>query len=272
MALPPLTYTSAHVVLNVPVDEPTPRTDEVAQQLAAALHGEFDAHLEQELPEIAPAEVPFLILPGRSMQIAFSQIQADMEIEFRDAYAERADLCRPHVGKKMTKLLEAWERVGARPVWQGLVVTLRASTKGQPEAESHVRHMLDTHLRSGLASDALHDAKLQVGLRLMDRYFVTLALGHYEARSVQRQIIPGTASGPIRPWEGELTDEGLELTVDINNRYGALLVKKHTRVTSEEMQAMNDLGWQLVEHVAVPFANDGVLDLSAIQHEQQAAV
>jgi hypothetical protein len=268
MTLAPLNYATAHVALNVPVDEPTPRTEDAADQLAAALHGEFDARVVQgSLPEVAPAEVVFLILAGRGAQIAFSQIQADLEIEFRDAYMTRADLCAPHVGEKMTRLLEAWERIGARPVWEGLVVTLRASTKG--EHGVHVQHMLETHLRPQMESDALHDARLQLGLRLYDRYFVTLALGHYEARSVQRQVAPGVAAGPIRPWEGEVTDEGLELTVDINNRYGALLEKRHTRVTVEDLRTMNDLAWQLIEHVAIPFAHDGTLDLSGIQ---QAAV
>lgn len=264
MPLPPLKYTTAHTVLNVPVDEPTPRTEDVTQRLVAALHGQFDARAEQALPDEAPAEVPYLILPGRSSQIAFSQIQADIEIEFHDAYTTKAELCRALVAEKMALLLRAWESVGARPVWQGLVVTLRASTMDQPE--SPVRHMLETHLRPELDCDALHDARLQFGLRLQDRYFVTLAIGHYEARVIQRQVAGGGPVGPIRPWEGDISDEGLELTVDINNRYGALVEKKHTRVTAENLRAMNNLAWRLVEQVAVPLANDGVLDLSVL-HE-----
>src|SRR5271170_1417227 len=105
----------------------------------------------------------------------------------------------------MQRLFHAWEHVGARPVWEGLIVTLKASTMCQDE--SHVRHMLNTHLRQGLDSDALHDANLQLGLRLRDRYFATLSVGHYEARLIQRQVTPGMAMvGPIRPWEGEVTD------------------------------------------------------------------
>lgn len=263
MPLPPLTYATAHGVLNVPVDKPTPRTDDVKNELAAALHGLYEARGEQRLPEEAPHEVPFLVLTGRSAQIAFSQTQADIELEFREAYTRKADLCRPLVAEKMERLLHAWEKVGAEPVWEGLVITLRASTMDQPE--SSVRHMLDTHLREGLDWDGLHDAKLQLGLRLQNKYFVTLSIGHYEARTIQRQVAGGGDLGPIRPWEGEVSEEGLELTVDINNRYGALLEKKHTRVSAEQIRAMNDLAWQLVEQVAVPLTTDGVLNLAAIQ-------
>lgn len=263
MPLQPLKYITAHGVLNVPVDEPTPRTDDIKQQLVSALHGQFEARAEQALPDEAPAEVPFLILHGRSSQIAFSQVQADIELEFHDEYTSNAELSRPLVADKVEKLFRAWDKIGASPVWEGLVITLRASTVGQPE--SSVRHMLETHLRPGLDSDALHDAKVQLGLRLRDRYFVTLTFGHYEARVIQRQVGSGGQVGPIRPWEGEVSDEGLELTVDVNNRYGALLERRHTRVAADDLRSMNDLAWQLVERVAGPLANDGVLDVGMIQ-------
>src|ERR1035437_2451904 len=47
-----------------------------------------------KLPEEAPAEVPFLILPGRSAQIAFSRVQAD--IFWRFGGVRSADLAAPH--------------------------------------------------------------------------------------------------------------------------------------------------------------------------------
>ena len=48
--------------------------------------------------------------------------------------------------------------------------------------------------------------------------------------------------------------------------FGALLEKRFTRVTEEDLAAMNDLAWRLVDNVAEPFARNGVLELSAI-HE-----
>jgi hypothetical protein len=263
MPLPPLKYTTAHLALTVPVDEPVLRNDEVKQQLAASLSAEFQARGDVVLPDGAPDEAPYLLLHGRASQIAFSRVQADYEIEFYDVYQSSVNLCREFVAEKMEALLRAWTRVGAHPVWEGLVLTLRASTLGQDE--SPIRHMLETHLRPDLADDALHDVNLQLGLRLQEQYFVTLRIGKYEARRVQRQVAPGTPVGPIRPWEGEVADEGFELTVDINNRLGALIEKKHTRVDEGSLRALNDLAWQLVEHVAVPLAHDGVLDLTAIQ-------
>jgi hypothetical protein len=259
MPLPPLKYTTAHVTLNVPVDEPTPRTDEIRAQLAQVLAPDTQTQLEPALPDEAPAEVPFLVLSGRSSQVAFSQVQADLELEFYDAYLTSSELCRTLVADKGQLLLKAWTRIDAHPVWDGIVIKLRAPMSDSDDAP--VRHLLETQLRAEYNGDALHEAKVQIGLRLHDRYFVTLAINPYEARRVQ---LAGTRSEPIRPWEGEVADRGLDVTVDINNRYGALLEKKFRRITEEDLVAMNDLAWQLVDDVAIPFARDGALDLSTI--------
>jgi hypothetical protein len=260
MPLPPLKYTAAHGVLNLPVDKPTLRTEDVKSRLGQSLQGLYQGRAEQALPPEAPEEVPFLILPGRSSQIVFSQLQADIELEFHDHYETRGELCKTLVAERMERLLRAWGAVGGEPVWQGLVITLRAST------DLAASHIFETHLRPDENSEGLHDAKVQLGLRLRDRYFVNLTIGQYEHRTITREVTgPGGPLGPIRPWEGEVTDRGLEVTVDINNRYGALVEKKHTVVDAEQMQAMNDLAWQIVEQVAKPYATDGVLNASAIE-------
>jgi hypothetical protein len=259
MPLPPLKYTNAHVALTVPVDEPTPRSDAAKQQLAQALVNDTQGRAEPELGPDLPVEVPFLMLGGRSSQIAFSQIQADLELEFYDAYTGSAELCRGLVAEKGQKLFEVWSRIGARPVWEGIVITMRApTTNGEDTA---VRHVLETHLRGDIDGD-VHEAKVQIGLRLHNRYFVTLMANPYEARTVK---VTGPRSGPIRPWEGEVTERGFEVTLDVNNRYGAMLEKQHMRVTRDDVLAMNDLAWQLVESIAIPYARDGMLDLSTIQ-------
>jgi hypothetical protein len=260
MPLPPLKYTTAHGVMNLPVDKPTLRTEDVKNQLGQSLQGLYQGRAEQTLPLEAPNDVPFLVLPGRSSQIVFSQLQADIELEFHDHYETRGELCKAIVAERMERLLRAWGAVGAEPVWQGLVITLRAST------DSAASHIFTTHLRPKEYYDGLRDAKIQLGLRLRDRYFVNLTVGQYEHRTITREVTgPGGPLGPIRPWEGEVTGEGLEVTVDINNRYGALIEKRHTVVDLEQIQAMNDLAWQIVEQVAKPYATDGVLNVRAIE-------
>ncbi len=260
MALPPLKYVNAHGVLNVPVDKTTPRSDEVKNVLAQSLQGLFQGRAEQELPPEAPEEVPFLILPGRSSQIFFSQVQADIQLEFHDHYETKGELCKTLVAERMERLLRAWAAVGAEPVWQGLIITLRAPTE---EAADHIFEAL---LRPEDGRDSVHEAKVQLVLRLRDRYFVNLSVSQYEHRTITREVTgAGGQLGPIRPWEGEVTGRGLELTVDINNRYRALVEKRHTIVDAEQIVAMNDLAWQIVEQIARPYAIEGVLNVAAIE-------
>jgi hypothetical protein len=261
MPMPQLKYTNAHVALNVPVDEPTPREREVKDRLAQVLAGDIQARMEPESVEGAPPDAPFLLLSGRSSQFAFSQIQADVELEFYDAYLDSSELCRDLVEKKAKGLIKAWGRIDARPVWGGIVIKMRASMNDPDDTPA--RHVVDTQFRADYDGDALHEAKVQLVLRLQDRYFVTLAINPYENRRVQ---LAAPRSGPIRPWEGDITDRGLEVTVDINNRYGGLVAKKFTRITEEGLAEMNALAWQVVDNVAIPFARDGELNLSTI-HE-----
>jgi hypothetical protein len=259
MPLPPLKYATAHGVLNVPVDKPTPRSDDVNNKLGQSLQGLYQARAVQTLPTEAPQDASFLVLPGRSSQIAFSQLQADIELEFHDHYETKGELCKALVAERMERLLRAWSTVGAEPVWLGLVITLRTPTD---EAATHI---FETLLRPDEGSESFHEAKVQLALRLRDRYFVTLTVGQYEHRTITREVGAGGPLGPIRPWEGEVTDRGLEVTVDINNRYGALVEKKHTVVDAEQIVAMNDVAWQIVEQVAKPYATDGVLNAAAIE-------
>jgi len=258
MPLPSLKFTTATVALNVPVDEPTARTPEVRDRLAQAFATDTQARLEPELPDEAPPGVAFMLLSGRSSQMEFSQIQATLELEFYDAYRTKSELCRPLVADKARALLEAWARIEARPVWEGIVIKLRAPMN-EPD-ESPARHLFETHLRADYDGDAIHEAKVEVALRLQDRYFVTLAISPYENRRVQ--LAGPSPAGTIRPWDGEVVERGVEVTLDINNRYGGILEKKFSRITKEDFVAMNDLAWQLVDDVAIPFAREGTLNLN----------
>jgi hypothetical protein len=264
MPIPPLNIESAHLVLTVPVDEPVPRSSKVIDALAAALKGDFEARLEPAVPAGAPAEIPYVMFQSNRSNIAFSQIQLDYEVNFEGGHRKSFGDCHEYMAKKSSRLLDAWMRVGARPVWEGLLVTLQASMLNEAEL-APLHHISETLLRPELEDDLLHDASINFGLRIQDRYFATIGVAEYEAKRVERKITPGAAMTPIRPWDAELSDRGFQLTVDVNNRYGALLEKRHMRVSESDLRAMNDLTWHLVEHVAVPLARDGVLNTDAIQ-------
>jgi hypothetical protein len=265
MTIPLLNIESAHLVLTVPVDELLPRTDKLVDDLTGALKGEFEGRLEPQVPPGAPAEIPYIMFQKDASNIAFSSIQLDYEVRFRGGHRNSFTDCHDYMAKKSARLLETWMRVGARPVWEGLAVTLKASTFNAPDDLAPLHHISETLLRPELEDDLLHDASVNFGFRIQDRYFATFVVAEYEAKQVERNIAPGAPMTPIRPWDAELSDRGLQLSVEVNNRYGALLEKRHMRVNESDLRAMNDLTWQLVEHVAVPLMRDGVLNTAAIQ-------
>lgn len=264
MQIPPLNIETAHLALTVPVDEPVAGTSDTVGALGAALKGEFQNRLEPGVPEGAPLEIPYVMFQGNNAQFTFSQIQLDYEATFTGGYRTGFGQSKDYMAKKAAKLLAAWARVGAHPVWETMTVTLRASTFALDEL-APLRHISDTLLQHDGAGGMLNNARVHYGLRLLNRYNARIGVGEYEMRNVEQQIRPGQMPRPIRPWDAKLADRGLELVVEIDNRYGALIEEKHTRVTESELQFMNGLTWHIVEHVAVPLVQDGVLNTESLE-------
>jgi hypothetical protein len=264
MTIPILDIENAHLELTVPIDEPVAGSSNTVEELSAALKGDFQARLEPGVSEGAPVQIPFVMFQGNNAQFTFSPIQLDYEASFTGGHRKDYSQCKDFMAKKAARLLAAWERVDAHPVWESLAVKLHASTFTLDELAS-LHHISETLLQHESSDDMLHDVNINFRLRVLGRYNVSIGVGEYERRNAQQQIRPGVAPKPIRPWETTLTDRGLEVVVEVNNRYGALVEKKHTRVTESELRFMNGLTWHIVEHVAVPLAQEGVLNTETLE-------
>ena len=104
----------------------------------------------------------------------------------------------------------------------------------------------------------------QLGLRVADHYFVTLGLASYETRNINRPVLPGM-QGVVHPTsEGVVSDSGLELTIDVDNRLAAVLQREHETVGGDVLHRILGLARVVTEQCAVPYARDGVVDLAAI--------
>jgi len=265
MPFPPLKIESAHGVIGVQLDEPQPRTAAASQALAAALSADFPASM-QELPvqPDAPAEMPHLVLQSKSAHVLFSRVQADFEARFFGGHERNPEQCREFVGEKMSALLAAWTSGGAQPVMTGMIVTLHFVTPDDSEVPA-VQHLLETHLNPHMNSDSVNEGKISLGLRLHDHYYLTLGISTYEGRQVNRVFGPGIGAAVIRPWDAEVVEEGIEVTVDVNDRLRALVQKKHTRVDRDEVLQVNNLAWDIVKRIAIPLASEGILDISTLQ-------
>jgi hypothetical protein len=265
MPFPPLKIETAHGVIGVQLDEPQPRTKEASDALIAALRADFPSSVQQiPVQAGAPAEVPHLVLQSKSSHVLFSRVQADFEARFFGTHEADPEQCRGFVAEKMSALLAAWESGGAQPVMTGMIVTLHFVMPDDSDTPA-VQHVLGKQLSADMSNEAVNEAKVQLGLRLHDHFFVTIGIGTYEGRQVNRAIVPGVSTAVIRPWDAELVEEGIEVTVDVNNRLRPQVEKKHTRVDQNEMLRVNNLAWDIVKRIAVPLARDGVLDISMLE-------
>ncbi len=264
MTIPALEIQNVHVALTVPIDEPVVGNDHNVGELTAALKGEFHASLAPGVPEGAPLEIPYVMFQGNNAQFTFSPIQLDYQAIFTGAYRKDYGQAKDFTAKKATRFLAAWERVGAHPVWESVAVSLQTSTLALDEL-APLHHISETLLHPDASDDMLHDVNINFRLRVLNRYNVRIGVAEYERKNVEQTIRPGVAPRPVRPWDAKLEDRGLDLTVEVDNRYGALVEEKHTRVTESELRFMNDLTWHVVEHVAVPLVQEGVLNTETLQ-------
>lgn len=261
MALPPPRFLLVHVVLQAPF--PIQRNPAMDERFIAAARREFPNILgRQALPPEAPSQVPHLTMGGSSSQLALSAAQVDFEVRFYGDYVTDLDRGLAYVEQKIRAVLSAYQAIDVVPSMIGLVATLRFVTDSDIEP---VNHMLTNHLRPEVDGETVQDAQTKIVLKVRDTYFVGLTLGNYESRKFERPIMPGMTEIRIRPWEGEVEDSGLELTLDINNNLEARTKRADPEVTEEGIASVVSLLREIATTTGPEFAETGNLSLGQIE-------
>jgi hypothetical protein len=266
MPLPDPNINGSHCALTGLLDRPVPRTESTSAQLAAALSSEFPSPGPiVPLPSGAPDDLPHMILRSRSSEVTFSSVQADFEVRFYDNYRRSFANTREYVLNKTRAILAAWESIGADPVFAEARLSLQYSMHEHPDLPRAAAHLVGTHLRNPIPPEHLQDATIVLSLHLADHYSVVLNIGTFEARTITRQMLAGTGQSVIRPWEGTVTDSGLQLEIAVSNRFYAVHRREHPRVTVEELEAVVNLAWRFGEHHAPALMETGSIDVAALE-------
>jgi hypothetical protein len=103
---------------------------------------------------------------------------------------------------------------------------------------------------------------------LDDTYFVTLALGNYEQRAIQRPVFPGQQVLQVRPWEGTVQDRGIELTIDVNNKLALMNREGDFVVNEDTVRATIDIMRRAVEVAPEALVENASLDIDALVREE----
>lgn len=270
MDLPAPRIVSAHGVLGLP--RVLPLSPEVDEQLVAALRGAFPNVVLRQPPLIgAPAtEGPRLVLTSTSAQLLITAAQADFEVRFYGDFESDAERALGYVSSKLEAVRAAFLAVGLRPSSIGCVLLAQFSFAGIDV--SPVEHILATHLRLEIDPNDLEDAIARVGIKVRDKYFVSLRVANYETRLIERPVLPGQIQQQIivKPWEGDVQDQGIGLTIDINNTLEMKTLREDPEITDAGVRAVIDLTSCCLTTAGRGFVSQGTLSADAFVGEPAA--
>lgn len=269
MALPAPCFMLAHAVLQ-PAN-PVPRDAARDAVFIDAVRDEFpNVTTHQVLPPEALITAPHLVLASSSAQLAVSSAQLDFEVRFYGDYLADVERGLEYVERKLLSIVRAMNAVGSPPAVIGLIGTLHFSFKdrgGLGPAE----HILRTHLRGDVPPETLQDAMTRIAVKVRDTYFVTMSLSNYESRVLERPFMPGLGPVRVRPWEGRIEDQGLELTLDINNGLEARTRKEDPLVTEDGVHAVTQLLREVATTTGPVFAESAEISIEALATSSEAA-
>ena len=266
MALPSPTLIVVHAVMGPP--NPLLRDAGTDERFMAAVRTEFPNVLARQLlPPEAPPPVPHLTLASTSSQLALSAAQADFEVRFYGQFIEDTTKALGYVQQKLLAVLAGFKSIEVVPATLGLVATLNFSFETMDTTATE--YLLRTHLKTDVEAGDVQDATARVALKVRDTYFVSLSVGNYESRRIERPIFPG-AQVVIRPWEGKVEDAGIELKIDINNQLESRVKQADPEVTEDGVRAVLGLLEATVLTSGPEFAATGSLSVDSLVERSQA--
>jgi hypothetical protein len=236
----------------------------------AAIRNEFpNVQNRQVLNHEAPIQAPHLILGSQSAQLSLSAAQADFGVQFYGAYVDDIEKALEFTEKKLLSVFNALESVGAG-IWSiGLVAKIHfPDESGNPQAAP--MHVLKTHSKLEVDSESLEDARVTIALRVRDTYFVHLTVSNYEIREFQQPVRPGILDMRLRPWEGTASETGINLDVDINNRFEARTAGGEPKVTADGVRAVVGMLKNIATDAGPKFADTGEIALESIVASSEA--
>jgi hypothetical protein len=261
MALPPSNFAVAHAVLGFAAA--LSREPAETEQLTAELRSGFPNLIARPLlPPEAPLQTPHLTVASTSAQLAISAIQADFEVRFYGDYLNDLDKSLEYVERKVQAVHAALRARGITPSMIGIVGTFNFSfgLDGLAPAD----HILATQLNVSVDPGVVQEAVARIAVKVRDTYFVSMTLSNVEQRVFERPLMPNVTNLWVKPWEGQIRDRALALTLDINNVLEGRQLGRDPVVTEEGIGAVIRM-LREVAHTSGPlFAESGTVDVESL--------
>jgi len=233
------------------------------EMFIAAVRSEFPNVVSRQiLPPDAPLAAAHLALTSESSQVTVSAVQADFQVQFYGEYVSDVNRGLDYLGRKLITIRQALEECGAGVFSVGLVAVFHfkdLDVEGGPTA-----HVIHTLTKLDVDPEVVQDAVVRMAVKVRDTYFVNLRVANYEIKQWERPIMPGQQAIRVRPWEGTTQEEGLELTVDINNRLEAITQGADPEVTDEGINAVVGMLKDVATTTGRQFVESGELSVESL--------
>ena len=200
---------------------PLPRDPARDDLLVAGLRGEFQSTVSRPMVTPGgPVVTAPLVLASNSARLTIAPGEAAFAVGFFGDYVTDLDSALTYVQRKTGTVRVALQNADVDVLVLGVLLTMQFST-GRDGVDEAIATVLEHHFGGTVDEHAVADAQTRIGVRVDNVFYVSMTVSNYETRTFQRAAPLGTSMISLRPWEGDVTDAGVQLTIDVNNRLEA---------------------------------------------------
>lgn len=266
MVLDPPKYPQAQCVLTFTA--PALREPSRDNAIIQTLESEFPNVISRPIGQSAP-NVP-LVLASGSAQLSIGPAQAEFGVGFYGEYVTSLEGVIRYLRTKLGSVLSTLNGVDVHVLTAGVILVAQYPF-AEGSTEQVLRHLLETQIRTDVPVDDVVDVQVRLGLKVRDTHYVSLGVSNYESRSFRQMATPAMPVISIRPWEGEVTERGVQLVVDVNNRLAARQADADRLLDEGAMGEILDVAAVVAEESGPAFLETGLVSSASIEGSLEAA-
>ena len=215
--------------------------------LVAGLRAEFQTVVSKPMalpggpPQIAP-----LVLASRSAQVTIGPSEASFTVGLFGDFVTDHRRALEYVRRKTGVLCVAMQNADVEVLVLGVLVTMQFST-GSGGAREAIEQLAEFYEGDEAEGEEVADLFVRAGVGVDNLYYVTTSFSNYETRTFQRPAMPGASVVTVHPWEGDVSDSGVQMTIDVNNRLEARRTQGARQLDPDRIDGIFELLGRLVD-------------------------
>ena len=205
--------------------EPQIRIRRNVNQIEDFLEQYYGAPKTMPIPDEFAAEAPRIILNSKNghSQVSFSQISVDFTVNFDSDFKNDFDLTKEYILKRIDILKRLLREIDiSNYYFGGITYNVHLDTQGSSNT-GYIKKILGN---SAEKENNIYEAMQKIAVVVEDKYFINQQISTYKEYQRNGNVIPNL----INFLNSKLVEEGVNLSLDINNRYEYLYTGKETNI------------------------------------------